>query len=195
MAHQEGKSWLWWYNGKPTYSGWIPEFNHTLGAPVGNATLSGGVYTRAFTTGTVVTFNTATNTGTFSWPPSPTPPSPSPPPPPPPPSPPAPSPLPPQCGEPIPNTAFSHIPSIGTKVTNDAAGCCAYCNTAPQCTVWSWWRQKGGLCHLQTDAAVSKHISGCTSGRLVNRTATFEAAAASAATNSQQAASHTLAAL
>jgi hypothetical protein len=67
MAHQQGKSWLWWYNGAPTFKGWIPEFNHTLGVPVGDAKLSGGVYTRKFSTGTVVTFDTTTNEGDFQW--------------------------------------------------------------------------------------------------------------------------------
>ena len=68
MAHQAGKSWLWWYNSKPGYSGWIPEFEHTLGVPVGNATLSGhGVYTRTFSAGAVVTFDTRTNEGHFRF--------------------------------------------------------------------------------------------------------------------------------
>ena len=67
MAHQQDKSWLWWYNGKPAYSGWIPEFNHTLGVPLGDATLSKGVYTRKFSTGTTVSFDTGTNEGAFSW--------------------------------------------------------------------------------------------------------------------------------
>ena len=66
-AHQQNKSWLWWYNGKPAYSGWIPEFSHTLGAPVGDARLSNGVYTRRFSTGTTVSFDTSTNEGAFVW--------------------------------------------------------------------------------------------------------------------------------
>ena len=59
----------WWYNKEPTYQGWIPEFNHTLGVPVGDASLSKGgeVYSRSFSTGTVVSFNTKTNRGHFEW--------------------------------------------------------------------------------------------------------------------------------
>jgi hypothetical protein len=67
MAHQQDKSWFWWYNGKANFSGWIPEFDHELGTPVGDAKLSGGVFVRNFSTGTVVTFDTSTNEGRFSW--------------------------------------------------------------------------------------------------------------------------------
>ena len=69
MAHQHGKSWFWWYNSKPTFSGWLPEFNRTLGTPLGPARLSGpgGVYSRNFSSGTVVTFDTESNQGRFIW--------------------------------------------------------------------------------------------------------------------------------
>ena len=72
MAHQHGKSWFWWYNGKPSYSGWLPEFERSLGTPVGDAKLdsSTGVYSRSFSGGAVVSFDTKTNQGRFRWPPT-----------------------------------------------------------------------------------------------------------------------------
>jgi hypothetical protein len=68
MAHQQGRSWLWWYNSKPSFQGWVPEWNRTLGAPVDNATLSSaGVYSRRFSSGAVVSFDTNTDKGRFEW--------------------------------------------------------------------------------------------------------------------------------
>jgi hypothetical protein len=68
MAHEQGRSWFWWYNGKPEFSGWLPEFDHPLGSPVSEARLGAdGVYTRNFSTGAMVSFNTTSNEGHFSW--------------------------------------------------------------------------------------------------------------------------------
>lgn len=47
---------------------WHPVFDLPLGAPLGNATLKDGVYTRKFSKGTIVTFNTKTNNGTVTVP-------------------------------------------------------------------------------------------------------------------------------
>jgi hypothetical protein len=174
MAHQQDKSWLWWYNGKPSYSGWIPEFNHTLGVPVGDAQVSGGIYTRTFSTGTVVTFNTKTNTGVFDWPGQP--PSPPPPPPSPPPSPPTPTPpdpLPARCGNVLVNTNLKGA-SIGTwpNVTT-AAACCARCTggigSGQVCTAWAWHRD-ANHCHLASGKVSAQASPGCDTGIIVHRT-------------------------
>ena len=60
-----------WEDENGDFSGhWIDGlFNRPLGAPVGEATYntSSGVWRRAFATGTVVLFNTTSNTGSIAW--------------------------------------------------------------------------------------------------------------------------------
>lgn len=46
---------------------WLPVYDKKLGAPLGNATLTDGVYTRSFASGTTVTYDTRTETGTIKW--------------------------------------------------------------------------------------------------------------------------------
>lgn len=47
---------------------WHKEYDLPLGPPLGNATLArGGVYTRAFASGTNATYHSATDTGTIEW--------------------------------------------------------------------------------------------------------------------------------
>merc|ERR1712083_352181 len=46
---------------------WYKVYDMPLGKPLGNATLHNGIYTRSFASGTLVTFNTATETGTIKW--------------------------------------------------------------------------------------------------------------------------------
>lgn len=46
---------------------WYPVYDQPLGAPVANATLDDGVYRRAFTSGTRVTYDTKSETGTIEW--------------------------------------------------------------------------------------------------------------------------------
>jgi hypothetical protein len=66
VAYEPGRSFLWTYTLDPNDI-WIEEFDHKLGAPVGLATRQeNGVYTRKFTHATV-SFDTATNTGSFHW--------------------------------------------------------------------------------------------------------------------------------
>lgn len=54
-----------WAGTVPT---WYPVYDKPLGKPLGNATLGDdGVYTRHFAKGTLVTFDTKTNTGAIQW--------------------------------------------------------------------------------------------------------------------------------
>merc|ERR1719262_87229 len=46
---------------------WYKVYDMPLGKPLGNATLHNGLYTRAFSSGTTVTFDTATERGTIDW--------------------------------------------------------------------------------------------------------------------------------
>lgn len=46
---------------------WYKVYDMPLGKPLSNATLSNGIYKRSFASGTVVTFDTATETGTIKW--------------------------------------------------------------------------------------------------------------------------------
>ena len=46
---------------------WRAEYDKPLGAPNGPAKYSNGVWTRAFASGTEVTFDTKTNKGTIKW--------------------------------------------------------------------------------------------------------------------------------
>merc|ERR1711884_559182 len=46
---------------------WYKVYDMPLGKPFSNATLSNGIYKRSFASGTVVTFDTATETGTIKW--------------------------------------------------------------------------------------------------------------------------------
>ena len=67
-AYEDGRAWLWWY-GAQQQTKWVPEFGRKLGVPTEKAKLSSaGVYSRRFSTGTVVQFNPATGNGTFHWP-------------------------------------------------------------------------------------------------------------------------------
>ena len=69
VAYEPGRSFMWTYTLDPNDI-WIEEFDHKLGAPVGLATRQeNGVYTRQFTHATV-SFDTATNTGSFHWAPA-----------------------------------------------------------------------------------------------------------------------------
>eukprot|EP01047_Picozoa_sp_COSAG01_P039756 COSAG01_NODE_3303_length_6294_cov_3.018402_5_plen_701_part_00 len=68
MAYEDGRAWLWWYGGQQQTK-WVPEFGHKLGVPVEKASLSQtGVYSRHFSTGAKVEFDTVTGNGSFSWP-------------------------------------------------------------------------------------------------------------------------------
>ena len=46
---------------------WFPVYDMPLGAPLANATKTGGVWRRSFASGTAVTFDTAHNSGTIRW--------------------------------------------------------------------------------------------------------------------------------
>lgn len=46
---------------------WHAEYDRPLGAPLSNATLAGGEYTRRFAFGTNVTYNMQTDVGTIEW--------------------------------------------------------------------------------------------------------------------------------
>lgn len=46
---------------------WREEYSRPLGEPHGPAAKAGTLYTRLFSTGTAVTFDTATNSGTIAW--------------------------------------------------------------------------------------------------------------------------------
>jgi len=46
---------------------WYPIYDYPLGEPLGNATLVNGVYSRSFSQGTKVTFDTKTETGSIAW--------------------------------------------------------------------------------------------------------------------------------
>ena len=65
QAYVPGRSWLWWYSVAPR---WIEEFDHRLGAPLGRANVtSDGVYSRRFSHGALVSFDTRHNKGSFVW--------------------------------------------------------------------------------------------------------------------------------
>jgi len=53
-----------WSGTVPT---WYPVYDKKLGAPIANATLVDGVYTRTFTSGTKVTYDTTSETGSINW--------------------------------------------------------------------------------------------------------------------------------
>jgi len=46
---------------------WYPVYDMPLGSPLGNATLEHGVYRRSFASGTNVSYNTTSETGTIQW--------------------------------------------------------------------------------------------------------------------------------
>merc|ERR1712217_717286 len=46
---------------------WYKVYDMPLGKPLANATLANGVYKRSFASGTKVTFDTKTKTGTMDW--------------------------------------------------------------------------------------------------------------------------------
>lgn len=46
---------------------WYPVYDKKLGAPLGDATLKNGVWTRAFASGTKVTYDTTAEKGSISW--------------------------------------------------------------------------------------------------------------------------------
>ena len=46
---------------------WRPEHDKILGAPTGQAVYKAGVWTRSFSSGTDVMFDTTTNEGTIKW--------------------------------------------------------------------------------------------------------------------------------
>jgi hypothetical protein len=46
---------------------WRPEYDRPLGPPLGNAVKKGSVYSRNFSLGTYVEFDTSTNTGKIMW--------------------------------------------------------------------------------------------------------------------------------
>ena len=46
---------------------WKPEYDKPLGAPTGPATYNNGIWSRKFSRGTSVKFDTSTNTGTIEW--------------------------------------------------------------------------------------------------------------------------------
>jgi hypothetical protein len=118
MAHVHGRSFFWWYNGKPSYSGWLPEFDHTLGVPVGNATLARGVYSRSFSSGTKVTFDTRTNQGDFSWA------GPGPP-------------VPPPTCKVFPRTDFAGH-DLTEEDANTPAECCSFCSRTAGCGFYTF---------------------------------------------------------
>ena len=67
VAYEPGRSFLWQYTRGGAASLWIEEFNHKLGTPIAIAVLDdAGVYRRNFTH-VLVSFDTRTNKGTFSW--------------------------------------------------------------------------------------------------------------------------------
>jgi len=53
-----------WAGTKPV---WYEVYEKAIGNPLGNATLSNGIYKRQFKSGTVVTYNTKTETGKIEW--------------------------------------------------------------------------------------------------------------------------------
>merc|ERR550539_1862316 len=53
------------WNGASTE--WYPIYDYPLGEPLSNATLADGVYSRSFSHGTSVTFDTNTETGSITW--------------------------------------------------------------------------------------------------------------------------------
>jgi hypothetical protein len=63
-----------WNGVKPT---WYPVYDYPLGSPLSNATLADGVYTRHFSSGTVASFDTRTETGSIQWASAPSPPRPA----------------------------------------------------------------------------------------------------------------------
>merc|ERR1711862_807879 len=46
---------------------WYPVYDFPLGEPLSNASFNGGIYSREFSHGTKVTFDTNTETGTIDW--------------------------------------------------------------------------------------------------------------------------------
>lgn len=46
---------------------WYPVYDMPLGAPLGDATFKNGVYKRSFASGTKVTYDTSTESGTIQW--------------------------------------------------------------------------------------------------------------------------------
>jgi hypothetical protein len=67
VAYEPGRSFMWAYTRGGAGSLWIEEFDHNLGAPTTTAVLDeAGVYRRNFTHA-LVSFNTHSNTGAFSY--------------------------------------------------------------------------------------------------------------------------------
>jgi hypothetical protein len=67
VAYEPGRSFLWKYTRGGAASLWIEEFNHKLGTPTAIAILDdAGVYCRNFTHA-LVSFDTHSNKGMFSW--------------------------------------------------------------------------------------------------------------------------------
>ena len=147
-------SGLWISNGTlDVTQRWCPPlFERPLGEPAADAVKDeAGVYTRNFSSGTKVFFNSRTNTGQVWWHGDP-----------PPPAPPVPSM---QCGAGesslLKDSTFSGH-DVATNITADAEGCCALCTAAVACVQWSWhphakgkWSPK--MCHLHGASAVVKH--------------------------------------
>ena len=46
---------------------WHEEYDRPLGAPLGEATLVGGIYARLFASGTRVTYNASSDVGAIQW--------------------------------------------------------------------------------------------------------------------------------
>jgi hypothetical protein len=160
-------SYLTCFSDEPTLHQ-IANLTKPLGAPLGDAieiVPGTGQWTRRFTHGAIVRYDTIRMSGTVQWPGDPVPPTPLPPTPPPPPSPP-----PAYCGVPLKDTGMSES-EISSKPTSSAGECCALCKATKGCVVWAWHAEiKGKLCHLHTATTTRDHKKGCTSG-YINGTA------------------------
>ena len=59
-----GSDGAWYYD---AWHRWNPEYDLPLGAPTANSTKRGDLWTRAFASGTAVTFNVTSNKGAIAW--------------------------------------------------------------------------------------------------------------------------------
>jgi hypothetical protein len=144
---------------------WSDKCAQSLGEPLADATLSGGVWSRQFAHGVNVTFDTKTNKGAITnfgpEVPTPSPPSPSPP------TPPVPAPTHSCAG--IRAGGWSGA-DISKTTASNWTQCCDDCHSTKSCSKWTWAKRNcPSCCHLhgadaRSNLADNQYLSGTTTG-------------------------------
>eukprot|EP00935_MAST-01C_sp_MAST-1C-sp1_P000698 g698.t1 len=155
-----------------------PNFTKPLGEPLGPAVEAppkSGLWTRHFSHGTVVRYDTKRNRGTVQWPGDPVPPSPHPTPPTPPtPPPPTPAYDPAKCGKLLEHTGQAQGDIGRWSIQDSPEACCDFCAKTPGCDVWAWHTETKAYhqCHAHRSAETTpNHNQGCYSAHMPNKTA------------------------